>query len=576
MRRFREHDDRDGRASTTPSASTTTPAPSCRSRRGTTSRGGSTARFLARLVAEHRLDEDEAHELAARPRLRPGQGGLQAVTARALARAAAGAGRAVERPRYDRAALAEGVVHLGLGAFHRAHQAAYLDEIAARGDMRWGVVGVSLRSPAVRDTLAPQDGLYTLVERDAAGERARIMAPLRRVLVAPEAPAAVVAAMAQPSVRIVTLTVTEKGYGLARDRGELDTADPASRPTWRASAAAHRGRLPRRGAQRAARRRAAAVHRDQLRQPARQRRAAARRGAGAGRRARSRPRRVDRDVRRVPVLDGRPHRPGDHRRGDRRRMPPRIGYRDEALGRDRAVQPVGAAGPLRRRAARFRRGRRDARRTTSRRGRRPSCACSTARIRRSPISAASAGSRTSTSSSPSADRRALIERLWDESAATLDPAAGIDLAGYRAALMARFANPGAAPPHASRSPWTARRSCRSGCVAPWRARLERGLASPTIELAVAAWMAWQRGADMQDRRFVVDDPLAETTAMAWAIAPDADAAAARLLALARGVRRPRRALARCRRARRGLAQADPRSAQRRRPAAGALGAEPVP
>ena len=68
-------------------------------------------------------------------------------------------------------------------------------------------------------------------------------------------------------------------------------------------------------------------------------------------------------------------------------------------------------------------------------------------------------------------------------------------------------------------------------VAPWRARLERGLASPTIELAVAAWMAWQRGADMQDRRFAVDDPLAETTAMAWAIAPDADAAAARLLAL---------------------------------------------
>ena len=68
-------------------------------------------------------------------------------------------------------------------------------------------------------------------------------------------------------------------------------------------------------------------------------------------------------------------------------------------------------------------------------------------------------------------------------------------------------------------------------VSPWRARLERGLASPTIELAVAAWMAWQRGADMQDRRIAVDDPLAETTAMAWAIAPDADAAAARLLAL---------------------------------------------
>ena len=58
-------------------------------------------------------------------------------------------GGPVERPRYDPAALAEGVVHLGLGAFHRAHQAAYLDDIAAHGDARWGVVGVSLRSTSV-------------------------------------------------------------------------------------------------------------------------------------------------------------------------------------------------------------------------------------------------------------------------------------------------------------------------------------------------------------------------------------------------------------------------------------------
>ena len=124
----------------------------------------------------------------------------------------------VERPRVAPEDLAEGVVHLGLGAFARAHLAAYLDEVAARGDRRWGIVGVSLRSPAVRDTLAPQDGLYTLVERDANGERLRILAPLKRVLVAPEAPAEVIAAMAQPSVRLVTLTVTEKGSRLATGR----------------------------------------------------------------------------------------------------------------------------------------------------------------------------------------------------------------------------------------------------------------------------------------------------------------------------------------------------------------------
>ena len=68
-------------------------------------------------------------------------------------------------------------------------------------------------------------------------------------------------------------------------------------------------------------------------------------------------------------------------------------------------------------------------------------------------------------------------------------------------------------------------------VAPWRARLEAGRPSPLIELAVAAWMAWQRGADLHDRPFTVDDPLAETTAMAWAVASDVEGAAARLLGL---------------------------------------------
>jgi fructuronate reductase len=130
----------------------------------------------------------------------------------------------------------------------------------------------------------------------------------------------------------------------------------------------------------------------------------------------------------------------------------------------------------------------------------------------------------------SADRRALIDRLWDESAATLDSFAGIDVAGYREALMERFANPNLRH-RTLQIAMDGSQKLPQRLIAPWRARLERGLASPALELAVAAWMAWQRGSDMQDRRFVVDDPLAETTAMAWAVAPDADAAAARLLAL---------------------------------------------
>ena len=64
------------------------------------------------------------------------------------------------RPVYDRGALRTGIVHLGLGAFHRAHQAAYTDAVLEAGDRRWGIIAASLRSPALRDALAPQDGLY--------------------------------------------------------------------------------------------------------------------------------------------------------------------------------------------------------------------------------------------------------------------------------------------------------------------------------------------------------------------------------------------------------------------------------
>ena len=66
----------------------------------------------------------------------------------------------VARPAYDRSALATGIVHLGIGAFHRAHMAAYTDAVLADGDRRWGILGASLRSPDTRDALAPQDGLY--------------------------------------------------------------------------------------------------------------------------------------------------------------------------------------------------------------------------------------------------------------------------------------------------------------------------------------------------------------------------------------------------------------------------------
>ena len=125
----------------------------------------------------------------------------------------------VVKPAYDRDKVAIGVVHFGPGAFHRAHQAFYFDELLA-SDPRWGICAVSLKSPGVRDALSPQDGLYTLAQLDEQTSF-RIVGAILEVLVAPEDPPAVFARLASPEVRMVTLTITEKGYCLTRD-GTLD------------------------------------------------------------------------------------------------------------------------------------------------------------------------------------------------------------------------------------------------------------------------------------------------------------------------------------------------------------------
>ena len=119
---------------------------------------------------------------------------------------------------YERARLAHGVVHLGVGAFQRAHMAPATDAaIAATGDLRWGIVGVSLRSADTHDALTPQGGLYTLAIRDAdehgaARERLQVIHCLTDLLVAPDGPRAVHERIANEATRIVSLTVTEKGY----------------------------------------------------------------------------------------------------------------------------------------------------------------------------------------------------------------------------------------------------------------------------------------------------------------------------------------------------------------------------
>jgi fructuronate reductase len=118
-----------------------------------------------------------------------------------------------------------GIVHLGLGAFARAHLAEYTQDANEHGES-WGITGVSLQRPDMRDALKLQDGLYTLAVRAPDGPRYRIIDTVRDVLVAPENRGAVIARLADPATRIVSLTVTEKGYCHDPATGQLRETHP--------------------------------------------------------------------------------------------------------------------------------------------------------------------------------------------------------------------------------------------------------------------------------------------------------------------------------------------------------------
>ncbi|KAA9132676.1 mannitol dehydrogenase family protein [Marinihelvus fidelis] len=130
------------------------------------------------------------------------------------------------QPCYDHNATTIGVVHLGLGAFHRAHQAVFFDDLLAAGESGWAIAGVSMRSAGVRDQLAPQDGLYTLVSLDGDQVEDRIIGAISEALFLGEERERVDELLASADTKLVTLTVTEKAYCLASLDGGLDFDHP--------------------------------------------------------------------------------------------------------------------------------------------------------------------------------------------------------------------------------------------------------------------------------------------------------------------------------------------------------------
>jgi fructuronate reductase len=132
----------------------------------------------------------------------------------------------VAAPSYDLTKLKPGILHLGIGAFHRAHQAVYTDTALADSFGPWGIIGVSLRQPEIRNKLIDQDYLYAVIERNKSGEKASVIGAVRNVLFAPENISTVLDHIARPDIRIISTTVTEKGYCHHPATGELKLDHP--------------------------------------------------------------------------------------------------------------------------------------------------------------------------------------------------------------------------------------------------------------------------------------------------------------------------------------------------------------
>ena len=427
----------------------------------------------------------------------------------------------VERPGYDRAAVKIGVVHLGIGAFHRAHQAVVFDDALRSGDLRWGILGVSLRSPGVRDQLNPQDGLYSVVVRDGVSDRTRIIGAVQGVLLAPEDPAAVVAAMASPDVHMVSLTVTEKGYRLDPASGGLliedadvaaDLADlsrPRTAPGFLVAALGQRHRvglppftvvscdnLPHNGAR---------VRSAVLAMAEAHDRALAEWIAAEGAFPQTM---VDRIVPATTPddIDAQAATLGVHDEGMVKTEPftqwvvedrfagPRPDF--AALG----VQLTADVAPWEDAKLRLLNG----------------AHSSIAYL------GGLAGREFVHQVVAIPPFKAFVERLWDEAEKTLNPPPGLDIPTYRIDLMARFSNPSLQ--HRTRQiAMDGSQKLPQRLLATIAARLDAHQSIDALALGVAGWIKWLDGVTETGETYAVDDPLAAALADALSGATSAEA-----------------------------------------------------
>jgi mannitol 2-dehydrogenase len=138
-------------------------------------------------------------------------------------------GPSVAVPSYDRSKVGQSIAHIGVGGFHRAHQAVYADDLFhLSGESQWGLCGVGLlkHDARIRDVMLAQDCLYTVVERGAHGEKARIIGSIVNFLYGPGNTQEVIEKLASADRRIVSLTITEGGYYVHQGTGEFDAQHP--------------------------------------------------------------------------------------------------------------------------------------------------------------------------------------------------------------------------------------------------------------------------------------------------------------------------------------------------------------